>query len=91
MYKKIVNILENNQKYLNISVGGGPQLGPKGLYHTLSGASSVEDSVHANLWVLAYSDGNHDLIDISKISEMDFDLLSNAASKLLQAGLIKAS
>lgn len=91
IYKKIVNILENNHKYQNMCVGGEPQLGSRGLYHTLSGAVGVEESVQANLWVLAYADAEHDLIDISRLSGIDFEILNMAAKRLVEAGLIKIS
>lgn len=45
----------------------------------------------AMLWVLNYSDGAHDLIDIATRSRMAFRSLAAAARALQDSGLLKPS
>lgn len=80
LYSKIINIFENNIKP-KIKVLGEPQLGKRGLYLNLSKKdtpSRIQDRDLKNF--ISYCDGNHSVLDISEILELDFDeclILSN--------------
>jgi aminopeptidase-like protein len=79
----IINILENNQAYLNSSPKCEPQLGKRGLY------SSIGTNELPLLWVLNLSDGNHTLLDIAEKSGFEFTSIQEAACILLKNNLLK--
>ena len=79
----ILNILENNRTYLNLSPKCEPQLGKRGLY------SSIGANELAMLWVLNLSDGHHTLLDISDRSGVEFSLLDGVSKILIEKGLLK--
>ncbi|MFB5085874.1 DUF4910 domain-containing protein [Psychrobacillus sp. PGGUH221] len=65
VYKSCIELIECNA-YYQVKCLGEPQLGKRGLYPTLSTKESgrlVRDMMN----FIAYSDGNHDLIEISNI------------------------
>jgi aminopeptidase-like protein len=86
---EIVGVLERNRRYLNLSPYGEPQLGKRGLYESLGGRSDTKAAQLAMLWVLNYSDGEHDLLDIAERASLPFAAVADAARALLQAGLLK--
>jgi aminopeptidase-like protein len=88
MYREVVNMLENNKRYININPKCEPQLGKRGLYNMVGGDSEGKDFQFALLWTLNLSDGTHSLLDISKQSEIDFELISKAARKLFEHRLL---
>jgi len=65
VYKKMITALEKNSNYI-IKTLCEPQLGKFGLYPSLSTKKSAE-KVRDLMNFIAYSDGNHDLIEISDI------------------------
>ena len=70
MMKTAIEILESN-KFWKLKTLGEPQLGKRGLYPTVSTKSSgttVQDLMN----VIAYCDGENDLIDISNICGLKF-------------------
>lgn len=81
-------VLEGNGTYLNLSPRGEPQLGRRGLYRALGGLSSAGDAELAMLWVLSYSDGRHDLLDIATRSKLSFVAVRTAADALLEHDLL---
>ena len=85
----IFHILESNDKYLNLNPKCEPQLGKRGLYGSVGGRSDREINQMAILWVLNFSDGDHDLLDISNRSGLRFELIQNAADLLLESGLLR--
>ena len=63
--------------YLRSTVIGEPQLGKRGLYHTMH-ARTVADEVLLRTHILAYADGQHSVADIAElceVSEADVQLL----------------
>jgi aminopeptidase-like protein len=83
----VVNVLEADGRYQNLSPHGEPQLGKRGIYPTMGG-KSASDAVMAMLWTLAYSDGSASLLDIADTAEMDFADIRTAAATLSGAGLL---
>jgi aminopeptidase-like protein len=84
----VLNILENNQNYLNKNPKCEPQLGKRGLYRAIGGQADGKVDELAMLWVLNLSDGSQTLLDISEKSGLQFDLIKNAAHTLLEHGLL---
>jgi aminopeptidase-like protein len=88
-YLAIVDVLENNQKYLNTNPKCEPQLGKRGLYGTLDGKKNTKASEMAMLWVLNLSDGTHSLLEISDCAGIPFFTIQEAAEALITGRLLK--
>ena len=88
-YEEICLTLEHNRSYLNLFPYGEPRLDKHGLYDSF-GHSSVPDLTQKVLWLLNYSDGKHDLLDIAEKSGFSLLSLHKAAQACLKAGLLKA-
>lgn len=89
IYLAVLNILENNKKYVNQNPKCEPQLGKRGLYHKIGGQDDSEAFQLAMLWVLNLSDGRNSLMDISERAKLGFDLIKEAADTLAEHGLLK--
>jgi len=88
-YLAIINVVENNKKYLNTNPKGEPQLGKRGLYSTVGGRKDASDYEMSLLWVLNLSDGEHSLLDIAERSGIPFSSIHNAANALLDCNLLE--
>lgn len=86
---QVVEVLEGDGTYVNLSPYGEPQLGRRGLYASLGGRSDTKQAQMAMLWVLNLSDGEHSLLDISRRSKLPFADVKAAAEALLDAGLME--
>lgn len=91
MYLAIVNIIENDKKYLSQNPKCEPRLGKRGLYDKIGGHDDSEAFQLAMLWVLNLSDGENSLVDISERAELTFELIYDAAETLAEHGLLKES
>jgi aminopeptidase-like protein len=80
---RIVEVLEKNRRYLNLSPKGEPQLSKRGIY------SNAHEEVMAMLWVLNFSDGKNSLLDIAERSKTAFGTLVHAVDKLVEHDLLK--
>ena len=85
----VVNVLENNQIYLNQNPKCEPRLGKRGLYRAIGGHAEEQVNELALLWVLNLTDGEHSLLDIAEHSKFSFDVIKKAADALLETGLLK--
>jgi aminopeptidase-like protein len=85
----ILDVLENNRRYRNLSPYCEPQLGKRDLYRTTRG-HMIGGEINARLWVLNLSDGEHSILDIAERSGMPFAMLNEAAELLCQSGLVAA-
>lgn len=85
----ILDILENNETYINLNPKCEPQLGKRGLYETIGGTSDSKITQIAALWVLNYSDGSNSLLDIALKSKIKFSIIRNAADALLKCNLLR--
>lgn len=83
----VFDILENNRTYRNLNPCCEPQLGRRDLYRT-TGGDNINDEIHARLWVLNLSDGEHSLLDIAERSGLRFSAICDAAVLLEQAALL---
>jgi aminopeptidase-like protein len=84
----VFDVLEHNSNYVNQNPKCEPQLGKRGLYGSIGGASDGKTGELAMLWILNYSDGEHSLLDIAAMSGFSFTLLKQAASRLSEQGLL---
>ena len=84
----ILDVLEGNRRYRNLSPCCEPQLGRRNLYRTGGGTPGLE--ISARLWVLNFSDGEHSLLDIAERSGIPFAAISDAARLLCESGLLAA-
>jgi aminopeptidase-like protein len=85
--RDIVELLERNRSYRNLSPKGEPQLGLRGLYPSLGGGDPARQQL-AMLWVLNQSDGSHSLLDIAERSGIPFAELGDAAERLQEHDLL---
>jgi aminopeptidase-like protein len=85
--RTVMSLLDQNRAYRNLSPKGEPQLGKRGLYGAIGGASGRPDQL-AMLWVLNQSDGSNSLLDIAQRSGLSFELIRVAADALSSAGLL---
>jgi aminopeptidase-like protein len=83
----ILDVLENNRRYCNRSPYCEPQLGRRNLYRS-TGGDTIGGEIHARLWVLNLSDGEHSLLDIAERSGLPFSAISEAADLLRECGLL---
>ena len=88
-YLSVLNVLENNRRYMNLSPKCEPQLGRRGLYNAIGGNADVKSSELAMLWVLNLSDGHHTLLDICERAALPFDLILSTARLLLSHQLLR--
>jgi aminopeptidase-like protein len=87
MMQRCIEALEANQTYV-AAQPCEPQLGPRGLYPTVSTRDSGA-SVRAMMNLLAYADGQHDLIAIAeRIGESVADCAAMVA-RLVEAGVLE--
>jgi aminopeptidase-like protein len=84
----VIDVIEQDGPFRNLSPYGEPQLGKRGVYPTVGG-KSASDAVMAMLWTLAYSDGNASLLDIAATADLDFADIRAAAATLQEAGLLE--
>jgi aminopeptidase-like protein len=89
LYAQTLFVLEKNAFYLNLNPKCEPQLGRRGLYSAFGGKRDSNQYELAMLWVLNYSDGQHDLIDIAEKSKFSFPVLYGAVEALSAAGLLQ--
>src|SRR5262249_26796212 len=87
-YMGVFDVLETNEAYVNLSPKGEPQLGRRGLFRPVGGATLDEVAL---LWVLNLSDGKHTLLDIAVRSGLPFAQLRSAAQALLDHELLRVA
>jgi aminopeptidase-like protein len=88
-YRAIVDVLETNRVYLNLSPKCEPQLGKRGLYRAIGGDNHDSRRQLALLWVLNLSDGRHSLLDIAERADIPFEIVQTSAAALEHAGLLR--
>jgi aminopeptidase-like protein len=85
----LVEVLESNRRFTNLSPYGEPQLGRRGLYRSAGGAVATPDDERALLWVLNQSDGSASLLDVARASGLPYRVVRRAAERLEGAGLLQ--
>lgn len=89
VYISVLNVLEQNRKYMNQNQKCEPQLGKRGLYQLIGGQHDKKLRELAMLWVLNLSEGNYSLLDIAERSGIKFDMVQEAAIALSNTNLLK--
>jgi len=82
----IIDLVETNASFRNLSPYGEPQLGTRGLYQSVPDGTNPQA---AYLWVLNLSDGAHDLLEIAERSGLPFETVRAAAATLEQHELLE--
>ena len=85
---EVIDLLENDLRFVNLSPMGEPQLGRRGLAPLLGGKAAKEDQL-ALLWVLNLSDGTNGVLDIAERSGLPFDAIRRAIDVLTACGLLE--
>jgi aminopeptidase-like protein len=83
---EIVDVVEANRRYRNLTPYGEPQLGRRGLYQSVPDGTNPET---AFLWVLNLSDGGHDLLEIAERADIPFETVLAAADTLERHALLE--
>jgi len=86
--RNAIDIIDQDRVLLNLYPKGEPQLGRRGIYGKIGGASDAWRRNLAMLWVLNLSDGRHSLLDIAQRADMPFAEISAAADLLEGADLV---
>ena len=85
---EVLDVLEGDRTFRNLSPYGEPQLGKRDLYPTTGGRSAT-DEVMAMLWTLALSDGETSLLRVAQRSGTPFPAVRHAAVRLEGARLLE--
>ena len=85
--RRTIEIVEGNQTYRTTTLCE-PQLGKRGLYPTLSTRESAKE-VETMMNVLAYADGNHDLLAIAERINADFRECASISERLRAQNLVE--
>ena len=83
---EIIDTIDTNGSYINLSPFGEPQLGRRGLYPSVPDGTNTEAPL---LWTLSLSDENTDLLAVAERSGLPYSSIRDAAEKLEQKGLLK--
>ena len=85
--RRCIQAIEANETYVAVTPCE-PQLGPRGLYPTMSTRDSGQQ-VRTMMNLLAYADGQHDLLAIADRIGADVLDCAELAARLLAAGVIR--
>ncbi len=88
-YIDIIESIETNEIYINTNPHCEPQLGKRGLYPNLGSQKSYESYIKKIQWLLALSDGKHDVIDIAEKLNLPAKDFKDEINKLIEAGLLE--
>lgn len=83
----VIDAVEADRCYLNLSPKGEPQLGRRRLYPSVGGPTAKHEQL-AMLWLLNQSDGTNSLLDIAERSTMPIAALNAAADRLIGTDLL---
>lgn len=86
-YRKVIEVLEQNDTYVNTNPKGEPQLGRRGLYQALGGTETL-DREQAMLWTLNLCDGTNSLLDIAERSGLPFAAIEHVSRLLREHDLL---
>jgi len=84
---EVIDLLENDLRFVNLSPMGEPQLGRRGLVSSLGGRAAKDDHL-AMLWVLNLSDGTKSVLDIAEQYGLYVDAIRRAIDALMAARLL---
>ena len=87
LHKKFIQVFETNKKYI-VTNYCEPQLGKRGLRETVGG-NPLSKNLALVSNILAYCDGQHDLIDLSKLLSSRYEEILATVETLETNGLLK--
>ena len=87
MVRECLEVLEN-EPVLTATQIGEPQLGRRGLYHLIMG-KSIQNEVMLRTDILAYSDGQHSVVDMSELFDLPVDTLEVMIQELVDHNLVR--
>jgi aminopeptidase-like protein len=87
VFCKCIDLIEYNG-YYQVTMPCEPQLGKRGLYPTISMKGSINETRKMTAFI-AYSDGKHDLVEISNRIEVPIDELIPIINKLIENKIVK--
>lgn len=85
----ILDVLERDRVVVSTNPKGEPRLGKRGLYRQVAGQANAKPDELALLWILAYADGAHSLLDIAIRAKTPFARIEAAARVLETHGLLE--
>lgn len=85
---RVIHVLDENGRFMNLNPKCEPQLGRRGLYRQMGGNKDAAVREMAMLWVLNLSDGEYDLLDVARRSGLEFSQISEAAQLLGRSELL---
>jgi aminopeptidase-like protein len=85
---EVIDLIESDRRFINLSPMGEPQLGRRGLIGSVGGKAAKSDQL-ALLWVLNLSDGANSVLDIAERSGLPFDQIRGAVDALIACGLLE--
>ena len=88
VYSSVIQVLEQNRKYINQNPKCEPRLGKRGLYGAVGGKRDANTYELSLQWTLNYSDGQHSLLDIANKSGFRFEVIVEAAHRLIEHSLL---
>ena len=86
LVRDVISSMES-EPVLETTVRGEPQLGKRGLYHTLQRKSTPED-VMLRTNILAYADGHHTISDMVELFDTPLSVLREMIDELIDHGLV---
>jgi aminopeptidase-like protein len=84
----VLEILEKNDRYVNLHAKCEPHLGRRGLYGQMGGKGG-RIFTEAIMWTLNLSDGEHTLLDIAERANLQFGEVAEAARVLSEHELLR--
>jgi aminopeptidase-like protein len=85
---EVIDLVESDVRFINLSPMGEPQLGRRGLLTSATGDAAKAEQL-ALLWVLNLSDGSNSVLDIAERSRLPFYQLRGAIDVLTACGLLE--
>ena len=86
LVREVIDSMEE-EPVLVTTVRGEPQLGKRGLYHTVQKKSTPED-VMLRTNILAYADGHHTINDMAELFDTQISTLQPMVDELIAHGLL---
>jgi aminopeptidase-like protein len=83
----IVLSIELNSYYINNMPYCEPNLGSRGLYPTIGGEKASQE-IKIIKYILGYSDGNYDLIDIANLMNQNVLEFKDIIEKMIKSGIV---
>ncbi|HBE43229.1 MAG TPA: peptidase M28 [Bacteroidales bacterium] len=89
IYLRVIEIVENNFFYRNLNPFCEPNLGKRGLFRNSRVLADFPKIQEAYFWVLNFSDGSNDLLEIAEKSGLPFHVIVQAVTDLCNDKLLE--